>query len=463
MPASAQTNQHQGAPRPQSAARPASSGAKRGGAAQRPKAGGGADPGHLHVVKPGETLWSIAESHMGSGTEWPRLFAANRTKIKNKNALRVGTVLSIPERGGGGGGGGEAPAAPGPDAAPRPPGGGGGGGQAPQISGDRLFAAREFYNSHPGLYPPHVVRRIQSAVGADSDGVIGLQTIRAVAGWQQGHRLKADGIAGKATCTAMFGRDIRFDPKPQHPPRPGGGMSQAQVRDVINWYARHRSQYPPSVIQRIEGKVGQPGNGQMDGATVQAIVEWQRAHGLTADGYAGPATLTAMFGHDIRMGEQAPPRPGGPQGPAQPDGNMDRPHGVTALRRTFGEPGKHIVGVAMRAGAGGQMVTVRCHQKIAGKLAAVFEDIHREGMSQHIKSYGGCYVYRKKRGSGSQWSTHAWGIAVDINAEWNPMTSRRNMRVSSDQRILVPFFERHGFYWGGNFGDPMHFQYCTGY
>lgn len=47
-----------------------------------------------HVVKVGETLSSIAAANNVSGG-WPKLYAANRSLIKNANILRPGQVLTL--------------------------------------------------------------------------------------------------------------------------------------------------------------------------------------------------------------------------------------------------------------------------------------------------------------------------------------------------------------------------------
>lgn len=149
--------------------------------------------------------------------------------------------------------------------------------------------------------------------------------------------------------------------------------------------------------------------------------------------------------------------------PGSMESGLNVPTGIRQIMKVFGQPGKNIVSRKMRCGPDGEMKSVSCHAKIADVLAAVFDDIHAAGKSGHIKSFNGCYNFRKKRG-GSSWSTHAWGIAVDVNASANPMTSRkRGPVISGDQKHLAPFFERRGFYWGANFGDAMHFQYCKGY
>lgn len=320
-------------------------------------------PGRPHVVAAGETLWSIAAQTLGDGGLWPKLWAANRSVVPDKDHLTPGMQLTIP------------------DALRRP---------AP------------------------------AAQTADAAG--------------------------------------------------GAELTDDQVRSVVAWYRRRPSQYPPGVFRQLEEKVGQPAQGLVDAQTVRAIAAWQRAQGLEVDGIAGPATLQAMFGRDIRMGRepresQRTPSTAEEPGATTPvEAGLSRPHGLTQIQRVFGKPGTQIVGQAMRAGQGGAMRTVYCHAKIAPVLAGVFDDIHKAGLSEHILSFGGCYVYRKKRSKGTAWSTHAWGISVDINAQWNPMVKKRaNMQVSDGQRLLLPFFEARGFYWGGHFGDPMHFQYCTGY
>lgn len=464
------------------AARPSPAATQRGygpsAAETKPKAKGEqAAPGPVikHKIKPGDTLWALAEQYLGSGLQWKTILAANADKIPSKDRLRVGSIIDIPtgdttsqgdERSAQ-----DLPAAsPGPTPGQREPAPSAEGGKpkkSKELTPEALNAARRFYDANPGMYLPHVIRRLQAAVGQTPDGVMGLQTVQAVAAWQADRGMAADGIAGRATCAAMFGRDVRFDPKPKiEPPRSGEILSPAAVLNAVDWYRRNRSQYPAPVFSRIEGKLGRPADGLPDSDTVTSIAAWQRQHALASDGIAGVDTMTKMFGGDIRTGVQVP-KPGQQAKEASTaaggGSGLDLPSGLAQIRKVFGDAGTSIVGAAMRAGPGGEMVTVQCHKKIADKLAKVFDDIHKDGASAHIKSYGGCYVYRKKRRSGTEWSTHAWGIAIDVNAEWNPMANTKNMKVTDGQKVLVPYFERHGFYWGGNFGDPMHFQYCTGY
>jgi D-alanyl-D-alanine carboxypeptidase len=104
---------------------------------------------------------------------------------------------------------------------------------------------------------------------------------------------------------------------------------------------------------------------------------------------------------------------------------------------------------------------VLCHKKLVGVFETIFQQIMSQGLQDKIKTYGGCFAYRPQRG-GTKLSTHAWGIAIDLNCFENEQGTSGNMDAG-----VIKVFQDNGFFWGGNFGgtrtDPMHFQFATGY
>lgn len=49
-----------------------------------------------YVVKSGDTLWGIARTYYGNGSEYPKIFNANRNIISNPNLIYPGQKLVIP-------------------------------------------------------------------------------------------------------------------------------------------------------------------------------------------------------------------------------------------------------------------------------------------------------------------------------------------------------------------------------
>jgi hypothetical protein len=72
----------------------------------------------------------------------------------------------------------------------------------------------------------------------------------------------------------------------------------------------------------------------------------------------------------------------------------------------------------------------------------------------------GCWGYSdRKKASGSGWSFHAYGLALDIAAPWNPMSRRKppasiHRLPENTHELVKPL----GLVWGGTFGDWMHIE-----
>lgn len=50
-----------------------------------------------YVVKKGDSLWKIAGRVYGNPLKWPRIYRANKDKIKNPNKIFPNQVLTIPQ------------------------------------------------------------------------------------------------------------------------------------------------------------------------------------------------------------------------------------------------------------------------------------------------------------------------------------------------------------------------------
>ena len=50
-----------------------------------------------YTVERGDCLWTIAETLYGEGTDWRRLWAANREAVEDPSLVLVGQVLKLPE------------------------------------------------------------------------------------------------------------------------------------------------------------------------------------------------------------------------------------------------------------------------------------------------------------------------------------------------------------------------------
>lgn len=98
-----------------------------------------------------------------------------------------------------------------------------------------------------------------------------------------------------------------------------------------------------------------------------------------------------------------------------------------------------------------------CNQDMVVPLSNAFKNLIRTGHVQELKTWDGCFNIRNKKGAVSP-SLHSWGIALDVNAAWNPF---------GEPAVLSPgfvnCFKSAGFDWGGDWRKPdgMHFQLAS--
>lgn len=102
---------------------------------------------------------------------------------------------------------------------------------------------------------------------------------------------------------------------------------------------------------------------------------------------------------------------------------------------------------------------VSCNRKLLPQLRGAMDELVAQGLSSTILSVAGCFSSRFVLGSPSaSISHHAWGVAVDVNAD----TNRFGMPPAQDPQ-LVEVMEEWGFTWGGDWivPDGMHFEFLS--
>lgn len=150
------------------------------------------------------------------------------------------------------------------------------------------------------------------------------------------------------------------------------------------------------------------------------------------------------------------------------------PNGLAEIYRIFGSPGSAAASAGrcqlpapLKLGWVNTSVSVfACHKLVEDVFESFFNEVYRRGLYNCIDSIAACIetfdgAYNDRTVTASQKvSTHAWGIAFDINASKNPLGRKPTM----DPRI-VAIGRDHQLVWGGQWKRPdgMHFQYATGY
>lgn len=110
--------------------------------------------------------------------------------------------------------------------------------------------------------------------------------------------------------------------------------------------------------------------------------------------------------------------------------------------------------------------TIRFHKKAAASLKAALDEIwdwydhdQKKIDALGISKYAGAYNPRYIRGSKTKWSNHAYGAAIDLNAEDNGFGKGKG----TIPQPVIDAFKRQGARWGGDYRgrtDPMHFEFC---
>ncbi len=186
--------------------------------------------------------------------------------------------------------------------------------------------------------------------------------------------------------------------------------------------------------------------------TTIEIQDMQRRIGVVPDGWWGPKSIEACQAHLRKLMPAVNPWP-----------LSDR----ASLERFYGKAGdeSNLVNLTPPFPMfydGKRIKTLRCHRKVSGSLERVLTAIAKfagkGGVMEEAEDYGGCYNFRNKRG-GTSLSVHAWGAAIDLDADDN--TFRDHWPMQADMNLdVMEAFAREGWISAGAFWgyDAMHFQ-----
>lgn len=189
--------------------------------------------------------------------------------------------------------------------------------------------------------------------------------------------------------------------------------------------------------------------------TTPEVVAMQKRLGVLPDGFWGPRSIAACQAHLRALMPVPNPWPAAD---------------MHSLRRFYGEPGDESRLVVMAFPYpmfydGQRVLTTRVHERCAASLLRVLTAIGRGygggdqcGVMEEAENYGGCYNFRLKRG-GTSYSLHAYGAAIDLDADDNAFRDAWPLRADMPLEIMEEF-AREGWIAAGAFWgyDAMHFQ-----
>ena len=153
------------------------------------------------------------------------------------------------------------------------------------------------------------------------------------------------------------------------------------------------------------------------------------------------------------------------------------PHGYRDIVDVFGQPcnaASHDQSMRWSAHDTGDMYRIEFHKKLGGMRTDMVKGtggsstnldndvaghIHNQHLDNYIRSGIWGYACRYIAGT-TKWSTHAWGIAVDVSSRFEGCCSSYDSTVNYHH---APIWKNHRWTWGRSFGDPMHFQYAEDY
>ena len=148
------------------------------------------------------------------------------------------------------------------------------------------YAKLRYGSSGSGVSSMQTALKAQGYYAGDVDGKFGQGTLDAVLAFQAAKGLKADGIAGDATLTKLYG-------KPADPETPGIGKLPKSANTLYYTCTGTRVES----LQKALKKLGYY-SGDVDGvfgeSTLKAVRKFQSAHGMHVDGLVGSKTIAKL-------------------------------------------------------------------------------------------------------------------------------------------------------------------------
>lgn len=208
--------------------------------------------------------------------------------------------------------------------------------------------------------------------------------------------------------------------------------------------------------------------------TAQAVVSFQRLNNMPQNGKISTKLLDLLFEQAVDDRQQPPqPSQGYPELPNRinrwPSSNPE------SLANFYGEPGMNQIKIKlaypMRLAWDLNTVinTFGCHRVVASSMEHIFaETLAQYGIDKikelRLDRFGGCLNVREIRG-GNFLSTHAWGIAVDLDPANNQLRWGRG-KATLSRPEYEPFWEIVESTGAVSLGrkknyDWMHFQFAT--
>jgi hypothetical protein len=115
---------------------------------------------------------------------------------------------------------------------------------------------------------------------------------------------------------------------------------------------------------------------------------------------------------------------------------------------------------------GGQRATsIRINKALKQSVETVMSEISKQYPDSYAQLFDGGGYFPKIKTKGHGPSMHSLGAAIDFN----PDQYRQDKKLHKIEEMpdwfkpVIKTFLKHGWKWGGDFGDPMHFQFGTGY